>query len=243
MTALVTRGLGVAFAGTIALSDIDLSVDRGQILGLIGPNGAGKTTLTNALTGFQRYRGAVVVDGSEVTGWPARKLARSGVRRSFQAVRLFPGMTVRENLEATGLGMGLGSRRARRETAERLAWWELTEVADRPATALSYGLSRRLGIARAMVGPLRYLLLDEPAAGLNEQESDELLERLRAIPSDFGCGLLVIEHDMRLIMRLCHRIQVIDYGRTLAVGTPARIRSDTEVIRAYLGSGIGTIDA
>ncbi|MCF7551547.1 ABC transporter ATP-binding protein [Pseudonocardia sp. WMMC193] len=237
MDILTASGVTVAFAGLTALEDVELSVRPGEILGLIGPNGAGKTTLTNVLTGFQRHSGAVSVDGRDVTGWSPQRLSRVGVRRTFQNVRLFGGMTVAENLHAAALGAGLRRRAARRATTELLDRADLGSLAEVEATSLPYGLERRLGVARALVGDPRYVVLDEPAAGLNEEESDELLRWLRAVPEQYGCGLVVIEHDMRLIMRLCDRLHVIDHGRTLAVGTPAQVRADPLVIEAYLGAG------
>ncbi|GAA4559371.1 ABC transporter ATP-binding protein [Pseudonocardia xishanensis] len=237
MAALTASGIGVGFAGLTALEDIHLTVSPGEVLGLIGPNGAGKTTLTNVLTGFARHTGTVTVDGRDVTGWSPQKLSRFGIRRTFQNVRLFGGMTVAENLDAAALGAGLRRAAARRCTRALLDRFDLGPHSEVEATSLPYGLERRLGIARALVGEPRYVVLDEPAAGLNEEESNELLVRLRAVPEQYGCGLVVIEHDMRLIMRLCDRLHVIDHGRTLATGAPAEIRVDPLVIEAYLGSG------
>lgn len=226
----------VRFAGLVALQDVTVAVAPGEILGLIGPNGAGKTTLTNVLTGFQRHGGTVTVDGQDVTGWSPQRLAALGVRRTFQNVRLFTGMTVAENLRAAALGVGLRRGAVRAAVDTVMDRFDLGACADVEATALPYGLERRLGVARALIGAPRYVVLDEPAAGLNEVESDELLARLQAVPEQFGCALIVIEHDMRLIMRLCHRLQVIDHGRTLAIGAPDQVRADPAVIEAYLGS-------
>lgn len=233
---LSVRGLGVRFAGLRALDGIDLDLRRREILGLIGPNGAGKTTLVNALSGFQRYEGTITLDGADVTGQAPRKLSRAGVRRTFQNVRLFNEMSVLENVEVTAVGLGAKRRTARREAETILDDFELADVADHPAGSLPYGLERRLGIARVMVADPRYVLLDEPAAGLNEDESDDLLTRLRMLPERFGCGVMVIEHDMRLIMRLCDRLHVVDHGTTLAIGTAADVRANPIVIEAYLGT-------
>ncbi|MHA6795424.1 ABC transporter ATP-binding protein [Pseudonocardia bannensis] len=232
---LRATGISVNFAGLRALDDVDLELRDGEILGLIGPNGAGKSTLVNALTGFQRHTGRLVVDGVDMTGWSPRRLSRSGVRRTFQNVRLFPEMSVYENVEAVGLGLGLGHRKVRGLAGDILDWFGMSHLSSTPARSLPYGIERRLGIARILVTGARYVLLDEPAAGLNEDESDELLELLARLPERFSCGLMVIEHDLRLIMRLCHRLQVIDHGRLLAVGDPATVRRDPAVVEAYLG--------
>lgn len=234
--ALEATAISVRFAGMQALSAVDLTVRPGEILGLIGPNGAGKTTLTNALTGYQHHDGRLRLAGRDVTGFGPRQLARAGVRRTFQAVRLFDDLSVRENLEVTGIGLGLSSRAAHRAATDVLHWTALLEHAEKRAGGLAYGVQRRLGVARAVVGPVTVLLLDEPAAGLNEQEGEELTELLATVPERFGCGLVVIEHDLPLIMRLCHRVQVVVHGETLAVGTPAAIRHDPAVIEAYLGT-------
>jgi branched-chain amino acid transport system ATP-binding protein len=236
-------GLSVQFAGLHALDEVSLTIGKGEVLGLIGPNGAGKTTLTNALTGFQRYAGSVWVDGVDVTGWSPQRLARFGIRRSFQNARLFTGMTVYENVEAMAWGIRLPGAAVAGAVDKVLDWFELGRFRDARAETLPYGVQRRLGIGRALVGDPRYALLDEPAAGLNEHESDLLLEQLRRVPAEFDCGLMVIEHDMRLIMRLCQRLQVIDYGRTLAVGPPSDVRKDPSVIAAYLGTEAGGADA
>lgn len=237
--ALEATAISVSFAGMRALSDVDLMVRPGEILGLIGPNGAGKTTLTNALTGYQHHDGRLRLAGRDVTSYGPRHLARAGVRRTFQAVRLFGDLSVRENLEVTGIGLGLSSRAARHAATDTLDWTDLMEHAEKRAGDLAYGVQRRLGVARAVVGPVTVLLLDEPAAGLNEQEGAELTELLATVPERLGCGLVVIEHDLPLIMRLCHRVQVLVHGETLAVGAPAAIRHDPAVIEAYLGAHAG----
>jgi branched-chain amino acid transport system ATP-binding protein len=233
---LEARALAVHFEGVKAVDGVDLTLSRGEILGLIGPNGAGKTTLVNALTGFQRLTaGSVDIDGVDATGWSSNRLTRAGVARTFQAVRLFPRLTVLENVEAGGVGVGLGRRAAREAAAELLVRHGLARRAHDPASGLPHGEERRLGIVRALASRPRYLLLDEPAAGLNEVEADGLVEALGRIRDDLDCGLMVIEHDMRVIMRLCERIQVLDYGRTISIGTPHEVRRDPAVLTAYLG--------
>ena len=234
---LEARQIRVLFGGLKAVDGVDLALRRGEILGLIGPNGAGKTTLVNVISGFQRpTEGTIFLDGNDVTRWKPRHRAKRGLTRTFQDIRLFAGLTVFENVEAGAVGIGL-----RRAAARRLAWdllerIHLTDHSHRPAASLPHGAERRLGIARALATRPRFLLLDEPGAGLNESESDELVALLGAIRIEYSLGLLVIEHDMRLIMQLCDRIQVLDSGATLAVGSPGEIRSNAAVIDAYLGS-------
>jgi len=236
---LEAHGVRVHFDGVKAIDGVDMVVSRGELFGLIGPNGAGKTTLVNVLSGFQGpTAGTIRLSGDDVTGQAPGKLASRGLVRTFQAVRLFSRLTVFENVEVGALGTG-----ARRAEARRLAWsllerLSLTDKAGERAMSLTHGQERRLGIARALATRPRFLLLDEPAAGLNEAESDELLRSLAEFRDEFELGLLVIEHDMRLIMRLCERIQVIDHGKTIAAGSPAKVRADPAVITAYLGAGM-----
>jgi branched-chain amino acid transport system ATP-binding protein len=226
----------VRFAGVHALSEVDLALHPGEIVGLIGPNGAGKTTLVNTLCGFQRpSRGGIWLDGTEVTRWPSHRRARAGVGRTFQAVRVFSGLSVRDNLLAAAYASGAGRRAGGRRAGEALELVGLTGHADALAGSLAYGQERWLGIARALCAGPRFLLLDEPAAGLNEQEGDELSAILRSVRDRDGCALLVIEHDMRVIMRLCDRLQVLDHGRTIAAGPPGQVARDPLVLEAYLG--------
>ena len=233
---LEARQLEVHFGGVHAVDGIDLTLRKGEILGLIGPNGAGKTTLVNGLSGFQRpTAGTVLLDGADVTGWSPHRLARRGLARTFQSVRLFPDLTVLENVELGGVGVGMHRPAARKWARDLLERMKLADKAHLYATGLPHGLERRFGIVRALAAKPSFLLLDEPAAGLNEQESDELVDALTLIRDDFSCALMVIEHDMRVIMRLCERIQVLDYGKTISIGTPAQVRSDPAVLTAYLG--------
>ena len=233
---LETRGVRVHFEGVKALDEVDLALHPGEILGLIGPNGAGKTTLVNVLTGFQRpSAGAIVLDGRDVTKLPAHRRARLGLARTFQSVRLFDGLTVLENVEVGGLGVGLPRRLARSRAHELLALLRLAERSEEKAGSLPHGDERRLGIARALAMEPTFLLLDEPSAGLDEKETDVLMATIGRIRDEAGCGVLVIEHDMRLIMGLCERIQVLDHGKTIRVGTPDEVRADPAVITAYLG--------
>jgi len=231
------RGVTVQFEGLRALDGVDLTVAHGEILGLIGPNGAGKTTLVNVLSGFQRpTSGSVWMSGRDVTRRSAGRRARAGLARTFQNVRLFNDLSVLENVEAAAIGVGTSPRAARPLAWRVLERLGLEGAATQAAGSLPYGDERRLGIARALAVRPSFLLLDEPAAGLNEAESFELVTVLAGIRGDVGCGLIVIEHDMAVIMRLCDRLQVLDYGRTIAIGTPAEARRDPAVLAAYLGS-------
>jgi branched-chain amino acid transport system ATP-binding protein len=235
-TALRARGVRVQFGGVRAIDDVDLTLEQDSIYGLIGPNGAGKTTLVNLLSGFQPpSNGTVHLGDVEITRWSPHRRARNGLVRTFQGARVFGALTVRENVEAAGLGLKLSGRAARAEATEVLGHLGLLEHADTAAGALSYGVERRVAIARALIGRPRFVLLDEPAAGLNESESDGLVSSLNDLQKQLRFGLLIIEHDMNVIMRLCQRIQVLDYGKTLAIGTPTEVRANEQVIRAYLG--------
>jgi branched-chain amino acid transport system ATP-binding protein len=234
---LEVRDARVHFEGVKAVDGVDLRMSRGEILGLIGPNGAGKTTLVNVISGFQRpSSGNVHLEGRDVTGWSPSRLARHGLVRTFQGVRLFSALSAYENVEVGALGAGLGRRRSRETAVELLERMGLADRSRTPAGSLPYGDERRLGIARALATRPGFLLLDEPAAGLNEAETDELLTTLTDIVRDFGVALLVIEHDMRLIMRLCDRIQVLDQGATISEGKPEEVRRDPQVLSAYLGT-------
>jgi ABC-type branched-subunit amino acid transport system ATPase component len=234
------RGVSVHFEGVKAVDDVDFTLGRGEILGLIGPNGAGKTTLVNVVTGFQRPTGGTVfLSGVDVGGWPPHRLARNGLARTFQNIRLFSDLTVLENVEVGGVGMGMRRRVARKQALELLDGVGLVHKATERASALPMGDERRLEVARALATCPVFLLLDEPAAGLNETESDELVTAVRGIRNRLGCGVLVIDHDMRVIMRLCERIQVLNYGRTISVGRPEEVRNDPAVIDAYLGTKSG----
>ncbi len=237
-TKLQAEGVTVQFNGVRALDGVDVELHAGAILGLIGPNGAGKTTMTNVLSGFQRpTQGQVLLGGKDVTALAPHRRSRAGVARTFQGVRLFADLTVRENIEAAARR---ARGRARHELVERLLdTLRLQDRAEAEASSLPYGDERRLGIARALATQPSFLLLDEPAAGLNESESDELLDAILALRDEFGCGILVIEHDMRLIMRLCEQIQVLDSGRTIRHGTPAEVQADPTVRLAYLGTSGG----
>jgi branched-chain amino acid transport system ATP-binding protein len=234
---LEARSVTVRFGGLVAVDQVTLALAPGEILGLIGPNGAGKTTLVNVLSGFQPpHAGTIHVGHADCTRLPRHGFPRAGVVRTFQAVRLFKGLTVGENVETGYVASGLGRAEARRRARALLAELGLAAKVDHPATGLSYGEERRVGLARALAAEPRFLLLDEPAAGLAPAEAEELRHLVGDIRARYGCGVLVIEHNMALVMNLCERIHVLDGGRTIAAGTPDAILTHPEVRRAYLGS-------
>ena len=234
---LEAHDVSVNFEGLAAVDEVTVSMGRHEIFGLIGPNGAGKTTLVNVLTGFQKpTHGRVVLAGVDVTGMPPHRIGRRGLARTFQAVRLYPDMPVIENLEAAAVGTGLGRREASRRARAILEWMNFSSKAYDHADTLPYGDERRVGIGRALAMAPHFVLLDEPAAGMSDSECDDLMALISRIPGDFGCGVLLIEHNMRVIMGVCDRIHVIDSGRTIGEGTPQEIQANPAVIRAYLGS-------
>jgi branched-chain amino acid transport system ATP-binding protein len=240
---LEARDVRVHIRGVRAVDGVDLSMRQGEIVGLIGPNGAGKTTLVAVLAGFHRATtGTVLLNGVDVTEWPPSEIARAGLVRTFQDTRLFPGLTSFENVEVAALTAGASRRPARTFARDLLARLGLEHRAGSLASRLPHDEERRLAIARALATRPTFVLLDEPAAGLTEAESDELARMLASVRDALGPGLLVIDHDMRLIMGLSERIQVLHYGKTIATGTPAEVRNDPDVLTAYLGTGKG-VDA
>ena len=235
--ALAADAVSVRFGGLNAIEDVSLVLAPGEILGLIGPNGAGKTTLVNVLTGFQRpHAGAVAIDGQSGRTLRPGAFARGGVVRTFQAVRLFPQLSVSENVEVGCVSAGMSRSAARDHARTMLDFFGLGARADLPAAALNYGDERRVGLARALALKPRYLLLDEPAAGLNAGEADQLRGQIADIRQTFGCGILVIEHNMALIAATCERLHVLATGRTLATGTTAEVMANAAVRAAYLGA-------
>ncbi len=228
--------LTVLYGGVAAVRGLSLEVRRGEIVGLIGPNGAGKSTLVNVLSGFDApTSGTVELDGEDVTRWPAHRRGRAGLARTFQHSRSFRNLTVRENVEIAAIGTGTGPREARRRADELLELLGLDGRADAAASSLPHGDERRLGVARALASEPRYVLMDEPAAGLTEAEVPAFAAVVRAVRDDHEAGVLLIDHNMALIMDVCDRIQVLDQGRVLAEGTPADIRANLDVAAAYLG--------
>jgi branched-chain amino acid transport system permease protein len=238
------RDISVRFGGLPAISGVSFAMRRDEVFGLIGPNGAGKTTMVNVLTGFQRpSEGSVVLGGVDVTGRTPHVLGRMGLARTFQAARLFRDMTVIQNLEVAAVGAGLNRRAALQRAESILAWMRLEEKAHVRAETLPYGDERRVGIGRALATAPHFAFLDEPAAGMSDAECDDLMALISEIPARFGCGVLLIEHNMRVIMGVCHRIHVIDSGRTIVEDSPERIQNNPNVIRAYLGSRSGKLHA
>ncbi|MBN9235808.1 ABC transporter ATP-binding protein [Mesorhizobium hungaricum] len=236
---LRANAVTVSFGGVKALQSVDLSVSTGEILGLIGPNGAGKTTLVNCLTGFQRPAlGQITLNGENASAWNAVDFRRRGITRTFQGGRLFADMTVLENVEVPLVASGLSRRVARREASELLKRLGIAGIAHNLASALPYTDERRVGIARALAGPRNFVLLDEPAAGMSDVECEELMQVVQTLPANFGCGVILIEHNMTVVLKVSHKIHVLDGGRTLAEGTPQAIRTNAAVIEAYLGAEV-----
>ncbi len=220
------------FRGVHALAGVTLTLHEGAILGLIGPNGSGKTTLLNVASGVLRPSdGTVSIGAVEATGQAPHAFARLGIARTFQQIRLFAGMTVAENVLVGGL-----AKRAAPDVSALLGHLGLEDQRERDAATLAYGQQRRVEIARALAGDPRFLLLDEPAAGMNETESDELLAAIRRVREERGCAVLIVDHDLRLMMRLCDRIHVLAEGRTIAEDVPDAVGRDQAVIDAYLGT-------
>ncbi len=248
---LQVRDLSMRFGGLLAVDNIHFDVHGNQIFAVIGPNGAGKTTVFNCIGGFYRpTSGTVLLDGHSIHGLPSHRIARLGLVRTFQNVRLFKNMTVVENLLIsqhaqleTGLLHGLFKtpkyRRAEAEALERAAFWlekvNLLPVANREAGNLAYGQQRRLEIARCMITQPKLLMLDEPAAGLNPQETRDLDRLINELRAENDVAVLLIEHDMSLVMGISDEILVMEYGRPIANGAPEQIRNDPQVIKAYLG--------
>lgn len=243
-TTLRATGIRRYFEGVHALDDVTLELHRHEVLGLIGPNGAGKTTLVNIITGFDfPSTGTVELEGEDITGWTPHRRGRAGLARTFQAAHSFARLTVRENVEVSALACGARPAEAANRADELLDVLGLTAHADTPAAFLPQGEERKLGVARALGTRPRFLLMDEPAAGLNEGEVPELAALVRSVRNEHQVGVLLIDHNVSLIMDVCDRIQVLDQGHTIATGSPEEIRLNLDVTTAYLGrSGGGQPD-
>jgi len=228
------------FSGLKAVDKVSFSLQTGEILGLIGPNGSGKTTIINMVTGLMKpTSGRILVDDRDLTRNKRHHFAREGLARTFQTIRLFKKMTVFENVEVSGVSMGKTRKEAALVAYRLLEMFELSDYADRESGTLDHGNQRRIEIARALALDPKFLFLDEPAAGLNEEESDALLDMLKDFPIQMNLGMLIVDHDMRLIMRLCSKLHVLDHGQTIAEGLPSEIRKNAQVMEAYFGSKVG----
>ncbi|WP_138844682.1 ABC transporter ATP-binding protein [Rhodococcus pyridinivorans] len=236
---LETRGITVRFGGHVAVKDVSLGIEPGTVTGLIGPNGAGKTTLFNTITGLQRpTAGKVFLDGRDITSLPPYKRARMGMARTFQRLELFVSLSVRDNLRVAGDIHNANGRNKidLEEEVDRLL--ELTGLADIASTDVSdvpTGRARVVEVARALMTSPRVLLLDEPASGQTEQETEAFAALLRDL-ADSGLAICLVEHDIPLVMKICSRIHVLDYGAVLASGVPDEIKNDPTVINAYIGT-------
>ena len=251
MALLEVKNLGISFGGLRAVDEFNITIEKGQLYGLIGPNGAGKTTVFNMLTGvYKPTDGTILLDGENITGKSTIEINRAGIARTFQNIRLFKDMTVLDNVKValhnhykysvlTGilrLPKYFKTEKLMNEKAmEMLKVFELDDKAELTASGLPYGEQRRLEMARALATEPKLLLLDEPAAGMNPNETAELMDMIRLVRDQFGMTVLLIEHDMSLVSGICEKLTVLNFGQLLCEGKTENVLSDPEVIKAYLG--------